>query len=126
MVAGVEASAAQRLFPDKPASGYSGALSVQHAGQKGGILRRLGFGKRQQDDALLPDMDQDQLPTKDIVREEVWRLLPGDQRRRILLAKDDLAFGLEGDVVQLDRIPLHEVTGVPATAAGLHVGLACA
>jgi hypothetical protein len=96
----VEASAAQRLFPD-------------NAAQKDGFLRRLTFGRRtRHDDALLQDIEQEKLPTKDIIREEVWRLLPGDQRRRILLAKDDLAFGLEGDDIMLDRVPLHEVSDV--------------
>ena len=61
---------------------------------------------------LTDDLDLDSLPDSGILHERVWRYLPGEQRRLILVSSTDISFGVPGRSVLLDRIPLTEVQEV--------------
>ena len=42
----------------------------------------------------------------------IWKYLPGEQQRRVILNKKVLAIGLTDEDTMLDYIPLHEVTDI--------------
>jgi len=103
------------------------ALPRSGAGQAGvgvtyqAVSRRRRREQHAQHSRAGLEMSVDLLPSTGILRSAVFKYLPGESRRKILLNGRALCFGLEGDDVLLDHIPLHEILSVTRGDADLPI-----